>query len=959
MKLKLIVLSFFLLVISGLSFASTPKNIQIVDVTDKSFTVVWYTDQAEEGYIEWGNTVPNTIAYDLRGSSVSDKIHIIVVKFLDASTNYTFQINSGGSKYLNNGQNFSLRTAENPIDQGGQLVLNKVYMLDSNTILVSNDVFVFVRAINDLFEYSIPQVVLYRNDYTTSRDYSLGYRQYFNMNSFRDESGNVFPNPNGYELVAWTSSEGFGFDSRLTVDYVPAVIDLYLNTANLTIFEGTPTTTPVVPTGPIVPTVNPTINITTIDGLLIEDFEAGSSIFRINKLGGYNYSYKNDESLYGDSIMSEGAVGTLKSYRQNYVLQGAGAIYSGYGLDLKANKAERNIASFGAIRFIAKGAGSIAVELETTTDVISDYNHFYNVVTLTNDWKEYVISLSHFTQDSWGTQVSLQTALQRMLSLKFKAYPQVSGTNGWFQVDEIYLVSGDMGTGSTGNSIVFEKGRVITNFENGNQNKWGGYNYVYNDKASPNYGNSEVTMSIVIDGSNKVAFVSYDVNTAFSKPFVGIGFGLDAVSTNLQNISGFSGVKFRAYGSANIGLEIDSPVYVDYNRHTNMVSVANTATWNTYYIYFNSMSQNSAWGTKVSLIDVLKNAVAVQLKIDGSNDKSQINIDDVEFFYGTPANVQNLKATVFGPFAKLTWEESIGATSYLVVRNVTSYPNTSTFPVSITEGTSFVVTSGTTFQEPMIDGTVYYYSVFAYNENNLGMYSSATAADKPLYQLGGLFSINGYLTVNNTVQYSQAGSVTRSVRDGDYLQGNVDLAVSVDCYANTWNVTLYIKSNGVTKNSISVPADNTNYSKRVVIPVTLDSGINELDIFVVRDDFTDMKSNVVEKMVVADSSGTVTLKPGSKVLCYPMPYNPNNGNMDIAYELTAQGDVEVYVYNLLGQVVWRNIYSRGFTGGSTGYNQISFNGVDAFNDKLAIGLYFVQIVHGKSVLGTSKFLVTR
>jgi hypothetical protein len=963
-KLRLFLLSFLLLSSMGLIFAGTPKEVRIVDVTDASFTVVWYTDQAEQGYIEWGNLTPNTTAFDLRGSSVSDNIHIVVVNSLTSTTDYFFQIKSGGNSYLNNGQNFVVRTAKDSIvDAGVKLNLDKVYRLDSISILTTKDVLVFARAINSLDQNSISKVILYKNNYISSIDYPLGYRRSFDINSFRDKDGKPLPSPIvSVELVAWTANEGFGFNNVLTINYAPATFDVYLDTANLVFYAGVPTTNPVVPTvDPVVPTPDPTSNVTSINGFLLENFETDSNAFTNNEFLGYNYPYRNDDSLWGYSILSEGANGTTKSYRQNYILQGTRDVYSGYGLDLKPSKAEMDISTFGAIRFIAKGTGQMAIELEATNNVISDYNHYFKAISLNTDWQEYVISFSRFSQENWGTQVDLVTALQRMVAVKFKAYPQVAGTSGWFQIDEIYLATGDMGSVTTSPTI-YPKDRIITDFQNGTgQNSWGGYDYSYDDNGIPNFGNSVITMNIISDGVSKVAFVSYDVNAAFAQPFVGIGFGLDVVTTNPQDISRFSGIKFRAKGDAVINVEVNSTVYSDYNRHYKQVAVANTSTWNTYYVYFTDMSQEN-WGSKVALIDVLKNALAVQLKIGKTNDKGQIYIDDVEFIDNiAPQKVQHLSANLVGSTARLSWNSSIGANGYYVVRNITNYPYAGTFPISKTEGTKFLVT-GNTFMETLSTNSIYYYSIFAYYDKS-DEYSDATTADKTLMILedGGLLSLITEITVNETVRYVH-GSSTLNLRNGDYVSSNLTLIVTVDAQVSTTHsFTLIVKSNGATlNNSVTITPSVT--SNTVTISITLtDTGINDLQIFAVANWLVDRQSNVVYKSVmVADASSVVTLKPGSKILCHPMPYDPNSIDpMDIAYELTAESDVSIYVYNLLGQVVWKNLYCKGFEGANAGYNQVSFNGVDAFGDKLAIGMYFIQIVHGKSVLGTSKFLVTR
>ena len=957
MKLRLVLLSFFLLITTSSVFAGTPNNVEVVNVNDRTYTVVWYTEQKETGSIEWWNTSNPSInvAYDLRGSQITDNIHIVQVTKLTKESEYAFRIKSGG---VIASENYIVNTGKQlNYSFGTLLTMRNIFKLDPS-VLVSNDVIIFSRLVNADNQASLPQAIIYINSYN-DLSFEKGYQNYFDLKSYRDVSGNLFSSssPKKIELLAWTASEGFG--NILTINYAPASIDIYLNTANLVYYPSGSTTNPIIPTiDPIVPTPNPFV---TINGLLVEDFETGVSDLRINKLGGNNYYYNNSSTIINSRINTiEGANNTTQSYKMQYILGGAANdIYSGYGLNLSANKEEVDLTKYGAIVFFARGVGQLAVELEATTDVISDFNQFIKPITLSNNWQEYVISLSYFAQENWGTKVDLMTALQRIVALKFKAYPQVADPSlKSFEIDEIYLVTGDMGSGITSDPITYPKDLVIADFQNGTgQNSWGGYNYSYDDKGTPNFGNSEVTMNIINESGSKFALVSYDVNPDFTDMFVGVGFGLDVSVNNSQDISRFTGIKFRAKGSATINVEVNSSVYSDYDKHSNQVIVANNGTWNTYYVYFTDMSQEG-WGSKVELIEVLKKALAVQFKIGKTNDKGQINIDDIEFFVdGTPNVVQNLTAEVVANSAVLNWDSSIGANSYYVVRNVTNYPNPGTFPV--TASFSSPSTTGNTFSEVLEEGKVYYYSVFAYND--LTGFSDATKASKFLRILPVLSALSSIITVDKTILYTQNGSTPISIRNGDYVNSSLTLIVTIDSnVASIDKVIKYIVRVGndiITSNFQTISANSEH--NRFYIPVTLDAGINNLEVLAI-DWMNDTSNTVIKTVVVAEETSVVTLKPGSKLLCSPMPYNPDSINpMHIAYELTVASDVEIYIYNLLGQVVWKNLYYKGFEGGNAGYNQISFNGVDAFNDKLAIGMYFIQIVHGKSVLGTSKFLVTR
>ena len=95
-----------------------PKNVQITNVSDTSFTVSYTTDDQVIGTINYGSdaSVLDNVVLDDRdqlSQSVNKyKIHSITVKNLNPDTSYYFSITSGDKKYLNNDAPYSSKTAK-------------------------------------------------------------------------------------------------------------------------------------------------------------------------------------------------------------------------------------------------------------------------------------------------------------------------------------------------------------------------------------------------------------------------------------------------------------------------------------------------------------------------------------------------------------------------------------------------------------------------------------------------------------------------------------------------------------------------------------------------------------------------------------------------------------------------------------------------------------------------------
>jgi len=103
------------------------------------------------------------------------------------------------------------------------------------------------------------------------------------------------------------------------------------------------------------------------------------------------------------------------------------------------------------------------------------------------------------------------------------------------------------------------------------------------------------------------------------------------------------------------------------------------------------------------------------------------------------------------------------------------------------------------------------------------------------------------------------------------------------------------------------------------------------------------------------------------VLSYPPVFKPLTGtevtggegerNAIMAYTLSADANVTIYMYDVSGQAIktWR--ISSGKEGGRAGYNAVTWNGVTDFGAVVGNGIYVYKITSGNKVIGTGKLVV--
>ncbi|NQU16881.1 MAG: hypothetical protein HQ564_02350 [Candidatus Saganbacteria bacterium] len=98
-------------------------------------------------------------------------------------------------------------------------------------------------------------------------------------------------------------------------------------------------------------------------------------------------------------------------------------------------------------------------------------------------------------------------------------------------------------------------------------------------------------------------------------------------------------------------------------------------------------------------------------------------------------------------------------------------------------------------------------------------------------------------------------------------------------------------------------------------------------------------------------------------LNFPNPFNPETGPTYIAYTLTADSTVSVFIFDITLAPVWRRTYAQGTDGGRAGYNEIAWDGITDFSSTVENGIYYFRIVSesggSKKVIGKGKIAVLR
>jgi hypothetical protein len=107
-------------------------------------------------------------------------------------------------------------------------------------------------------------------------------------------------------------------------------------------------------------------------------------------------------------------------------------------------------------------------------------------------------------------------------------------------------------------------------------------------------------------------------------------------------------------------------------------------------------------------------------------------------------------------------------------------------------------------------------------------------------------------------------------------------------------------------------------------------------------------------LVVTNAAAAIT------VLNYPNPFNPAAGQTtSIEYSLGEHTDITIYIFNPINHLIKKISCPKATTGGSSGYNQVPWDGYTDFSELAANDVYIARVVAGGRQIGKCKIVVLK
>lgn len=154
----------------------------------------------------------------------------------------------------------------------------------------------------------------------------------------------------------------------------------------------------------------------------------------------------------------------------------------------------------------------------------------------------------------------------------------------------------------------------------------------------------------------------------------------------------------------------------------------------------------------------------------------------------------------------------------------------------------------------------------------------------------------------------------------------------------------------------------TNFSSGITVKLSAsgEADISAADVSIVSSNeiscefnITGAKAGFWDVVVTKEGESGSTLASGFEIKSYsfalnvavnsPNPFDPARESTTIIYQLDRDTDINVYLFSVTGDMLWKESFNRGETGGKQGENAISWDGISSFSEMLSNGVYLLHI----------------
>lgn len=178
----------------------------------------------------------------------------------------------------------------------------------------------------------------------------------------------------------------------------------------------------------------------------------------------------------------------------------------------------------------------------------------------------------------------------------------------------------------------------------------------------------------------------------------------------------------------------------------------------------------------------------------------------------------------------------------------------------------------------------------------------------------------------------------------------IDIRMTSSDGIDSSTFVLLLNSQPVTSRLTTIESTTNTYE--VLYTPSLAAGAYDIRVQI-RNNLSDLTTRQINDITVSDTPSIIGTPKN-----YPNPFKPGESETTtIKYQLSKNMAIRILIFETNGRLVWQRSYSSGASGGSAGFNKVSWNGKSDFQETVGNGVYLYFILTGSRVLGSGEIAV--
>src|SRR3989338_2934968 len=224
---------------------------------------------------------------------------------------------------------------------------------------------------------------------------------------------------------------------------------------------------------------------------------------------------------------------------------------------------------------------------------------------------------------------------------------------------------------------------------------------------------------------------------------------------------------------------------------------------------------------------------------------------------------------------------------------------------------------------------------------------------KTIDGIGNTSSSEGFLAYSFSIVFGGKPSISsvkfdgNSISVGEAIDATPRIEITIASNNSVTSAKLTLDS---TEQALTLLKVNTSYYTTYEVATALADGAHGITIEAFDANGNGATYEVFPLYVQAVSGTSIQGTP----LNYPNPFDPGTQSTAISYTLSKSSNISLSIFDLSGNLIYKNTYTSSQAGGKAGYNEVAWDGKSSSGNYVSNGIYTYLIIVDGEVIQNGK-----